>query len=73
MTGDIERVTFNAQEAAKYLGISYWLILELVKRGKLNCISAGGRKLFRQQALDLWMSRQEEGFTDETPLLRRAK
>lgn len=68
------RATMTAREAATYLGISYWLILELVKRGELNCVKAGGRKLFRQSGLDDWMNRQEAGeVRDERPALRRAK
>lgn len=72
---EITRVTLSAKEAAAYLGISYWLILELVKRGELNCVKAGGRKLFRQSGLDAWMAKQEEsgGLRDERPTLRRAK
>lgn len=72
--GGPSRVTLTAKEAATYLGISYWLILELVKRGELNCVKAGGRKLFRQSGLDDWMTRQEAGAArDERPALRRAK
>lgn len=57
----VQRVTFNSKEAAEYLGISYWLMLEMVKRGELNPIRAGGRYLFRQSGLDAWMTKQEEG------------
>lgn len=72
--GGPSRVTLTAREAAAHIGISYWLILELVKRGELNCIKAGGRKLFRQSGLDDWMARQEAGEgRGERPVLRRAK
>ncbi len=57
---DVKAVTFTAQEAANYLGISYWLILELVKRKQIPCTNLGRRKLFRKQALDDWMTEQEE-------------
>lgn len=62
---DIQRVTFTAKEASQYLGISYWLLLELIKRGQIRAIRAGGRYLFRKGGLDAWMSRQEEGESDE--------
>ena len=57
----INRVTLDAREAARYLGVSYWLLLELIKRGQIRPIRAGGRYLFRQTGLDRWMSSQEEG------------
>lgn len=55
----IKRATLSTQEAAEYLGISYWLMLEMVKRGEISPIRAGGRYLFRQSGLDAWMDRQE--------------
>ncbi len=62
-----QRVTLTAREGAEYIGISYWLILELVKRRQIPAIRvgghtgghAGGRVLFRRESLDLWMSEQE--------------
>ena len=72
----MERATLTAKEAAAFLGISYWLILELVKRKKLKAIHAGGRVLFRESSLISWMDSQEkEGviIEDESPKLRRAK
>lgn len=53
-------VTFSAQEAADYLGISYWLILELVKRKQIPCTDLGRRKLFRKETLDNWMTQREQ-------------
>lgn len=74
MAGIVRRVTLNAQEAADFLGISYWLLLELIKRGKIKPIRAGGRYLFRETGLIAWMEAQEQGVVeDEKPLLRRAK
>ena len=57
----IQRATFSAKEAAEYLGVSYWLLLEMVKRKQISPIRAGNRYLFRQAALDEWMARQEGG------------
>lgn len=52
-------VTMKAKEAAEYVGISYWLLLELTKKRELPFIAAGGRKLFRKESLDLWMANRE--------------
>jgi len=57
----IQKVTFSSREASEYLGVSYWLLLEMVKRKEINPIRAGGRYLFRQAGLDTWMDEQEGG------------
>ncbi|KNF09851.1 DNA binding domain, excisionase family [Gottschalkia purinilytica] len=57
---EIVRMTMTAKEAAKYLDISYWLILELVKRKEIPCIDLGNRKLFRKHSLDAWMNKKEQ-------------
>lgn len=68
----IECVTLSSAEAAKYLGISYWLMLELVKRGDIHPIKIGKKgKFFRQTALDEWMSKQEEGGSDKAILVKK--
>ncbi|CDX01257.1 DNA binding domain, putative [Desulfitobacterium hafniense] len=75
----IPKATLTSKEAAEYLGISYWLMLELIKRGEINPIRAGGRYLFRQSGLDGWMTKQEmRGSTtvaapNDQPKLSRAK
>jgi len=59
---DIKKViqaTVNAKDAAKYIGVSYWMILEMVKRNEIPCIKCGVRKLFRIATLDKWMEQQE--------------
>ena len=56
---EIPRATFKAREAAEYLGVSYWLILEMAKRGEIPHIRAGRLVLFRKEALDRWMDEQE--------------
>lgn len=60
MLKNIRPVTMKAKDAAEYLGISYWLILEMTKQGKIPFIACGGRKLFRKEALDKWMEEQEQ-------------
>jgi len=72
----IQKATFNSMEAAEYLGISYWLMLEMVKRGEITPIRAGGGSLFRQSGLDAWMDKQEAGkeaVGDQPSKLFRAK
>lgn len=56
----IQRTTLTAYEVAEYLGISYWLVLELTKQGKIPHTKAGGRYLYRIKALDEWMDRMEQ-------------
>jgi len=50
----------KAREAAAYLGVSYWLLLEMAKRGEVPHIRAGKLVLFRKEALDDWMRQQEQ-------------
>ena len=69
----IRKATLSSKEAAEYLGISYWLMLEMVKRGEITPIRAGGRYLFHQSGLDAWMDRQEAGEEDPPIKLSRAK
>lgn len=62
-----EAVTMKAKEAAVYVGISYWLLLELTKKRELPYIAAGGRKLFRKESLDQWMANSEEQSVQTKP------
>ena len=55
----IHRTTLNAKEAAEYLGISYWLITQLVRRKQIPCSRVGKRILFRKEALDVYLSKKE--------------
>ena len=56
----IERTTLTMKEAAKYLGISYWLINQLVRRKQLPCSKVGGKFLFRVQVLDDYLTKKEQ-------------
>lgn len=56
----IQRTTLTAKEAAKYLGISYWLITQLVKRKQIPCSRVGKRILFRKEILDIYLSEKEK-------------
>ena len=55
----VQRTTLTMQEAADYLGISYWLINQLVRRKEIPCSKVGGKYLFRVQILDEYLSRKE--------------
>ena len=53
------RATLTAKEAAQYIGISYWLLLEMCKRKEIMFIKAGSRILFRRESLQQWLVDQE--------------
>ena len=55
----IHKTTLTAKEAAEYLGISYWLITQLVRKKKIPCSRVGNRILFRKEALDIYLSKKE--------------
>lgn len=56
----VTRTTLTMKETAKYLGISYWLVTQLVKRKQLPCSRVGGMVLFRKEALDNYLSEKEK-------------
>ena len=56
----IQRTTLTMKEAAEYLGISYWLINQLVRRKEIPCSKVGGKFLFRVQLLDEYLSSKEQ-------------
>lgn len=56
----VERTTLTMKETAKFLGISYWLVNQLVRRKQIPCARVGGRVLFRVQALDEYLKEKEE-------------
>ena len=58
-TAKMQRTTLTAKEAAEYLGISYWLITQLVRRKQIPCSRVGKRILFRKEALDIDLSKKE--------------
>jgi excisionase family DNA binding protein len=57
---EISNKVFSAKQAAQYLGFSYWLLLDLVRQGKIKHYRGGNRLLFRQQSLDEWIIEQEQ-------------
>ena len=56
----VKRITLTMREAADYLGISYWLVNQLVRRKQIPCARVGGRVLFRVQALDEYLNNKEQ-------------
>ena len=56
----VERTTLTMKETAEYLGISYWLVNQLVRKKQIPCARVGGRVLFRVQALDEYLKEKEE-------------
>lgn len=56
----VERTTLTMRETAEYLGISYWLVNQLVRRKQIPCARVGGRVLFRVQALNEYLKEKEE-------------
>ena len=60
----IQRTTLTMKEASEYLGISYWLVNQLVRRKQIPCARVGGRVLFRVQSLDEYLSKMEKESID---------
>ena len=56
----LQRTTLTMRETAEYLGISYWLVNQLVRRREIPCARVGGRVLFRVQALNEYLKEKEE-------------
>lgn len=57
---EVQRTTLTMREAAEYLGISYWLINQLVKRKQIPCSKVGEKFLFRVKALEEYLSEKEQ-------------
>lgn len=55
----VKRTTLSAKEAAEFLGVSYWLVTELVKKKQLPCAKVGGRLLFRIETLNEYLKQKE--------------
>lgn len=56
----MEPVNMTAREAAKYLKISYWLLLELIKKGEgPPHIKLGSKILINKESLHEWLKSKE--------------
>ena len=56
----IQRTTLTMKEAAEYLGVSYWLINQLVRKKQIPCSKIGVKYLFRVQVLDEYLKNMEQ-------------
>ena len=56
----VERTTLTMEEVAEYLGSSYWLVGQLVRKNELPHFRVGGRILFRKKVIDNFMEEQEK-------------
>ena len=56
----VERTTLTMKETAEYLGVSYWLVNQLVRRKQIPCARVGGRVLFRVQSLNEYLREKEQ-------------
>ena len=56
----VQRATLTMKEAAEYLGVSYWLINQLVRKKEIPCSKVGGKFLFRVQVLDEYLNSKEK-------------
>ena len=56
----VQRTTLTMKEAAEYLGVSYWLINQLVRRKQIPYSKVGGKFLFRVLVLDEYLSSKEK-------------
>ena len=54
-----QKATLTAKQAAQYIGISYWLLLEMCKRKEIKHVRTGSRILFRLKSLDQFLEEQE--------------
>ena len=56
----VTRITLTMKETAEYLGVSYWLVTQLVRRKQIPCSRVGGKVLFRKEALDKYLNEKEK-------------
>ena len=56
----IERTTLTIEETAKYLGVSYWLVCQMIRRNEIPHFRIGGRVLLRKKSIDEYMEQQEK-------------
>ena len=60
MEGQVRKITLSMQEAADYLGISYWLVNQLTRRKEIPFSKLGGKYLFRTQSLNEYLAKKEQ-------------
>lgn len=55
----MKRQTLNVQEAADFIGVSSWLIYDMVRLRQIPAIRIRTRIFFRKETLMQWMSDKE--------------
>ncbi|WP_260405746.1 helix-turn-helix domain-containing protein [Paenibacillus sp. 598K] len=50
----------NVKEAAAYIGASEYKLREMVRRKLIGSYRVGNRILFRKEAIDAWILKQEQ-------------
>lgn len=56
----MNRQTLTVQEAAEFLGVSAWLVYDMVRRKEIPAIRVRNRIFFRKDTLLDWMSKSEQ-------------
>jgi excisionase family DNA binding protein len=52
MTNKIEKVAYNKREAAGYLGVSLYTLMNILNSGKVHFLRAGSRFIIPKKSLD---------------------
>ena len=68
MNNQVQRTTLTMKEASEYLGISYWLINQLVRKKQIPYCKVGGKYLFRVQALDEYLRNMDLNGAETGPM-----
>ncbi|OMF37469.1 hypothetical protein BK133_05275 [Paenibacillus sp. FSL H8-0548] len=55
----MKRQTLNVQDTADYLGVSQWLIYDMVRLKQIPAVRIRGRIFFRIATLNQWMTDKE--------------
>lgn len=59
-TNQSTNTTMTIKEAAKYLGVSHWMLSMQCKQNKIKHFKAGRKFLFRKDTLDTWLREIQE-------------
>ncbi|MWC26659.1 helix-turn-helix domain-containing protein [Paenibacillus sp. MMS18-CY102] len=64
----MNRQTLNVQETADLIGVSSWLIYDMVRRKEIPAIRVRNRIFFRVETLNKWMAEKEVEAVEEVAL-----
>jgi excisionase family DNA binding protein len=65
----LKRQTLNVQEAADFIGVSAWLIYDMVRLKQIPAIRIRTRIFFRIETLKQWMSDKEAAALEENAVV----